>query len=126
MMTTTWAIYFVLATATGRPTMPWEVPVGAWVGLIGIGVISTAIAIQTFYAGTRRVGAAQAALISTVEPIYTITLAVLLFGETLTTVQLLGGALVIIGVIVAQTAPPSGRRDAALDPAGVPARPAAG
>ena len=126
MMTTTWAIYFALATATGRPTMPWEVPAGAWVGLIGIGVISTAIAIQTFYAGTRRVGAAQAALISTVEPIYTITLAVLLFGETLTELQLLGGALVILGVIVAQTAPPSGRSGAALDPAGVPVGPAAG
>ena len=84
MMTTTWAIYFALATATGRPTMPWEVPAGAWVGLIGIGVISTAIAIQTFYAGTRRVAAAQDELISTIEPIYTITLAVLLFGETLT------------------------------------------
>jgi drug/metabolite transporter (DMT)-like permease len=105
MMTATWAVFFVLATATGRPTVPWAVPEAAWFGLIGIGVISTAIAIQTFYAGTRRVGAAQAALISTVEPIYTITLAVLLFGETLTAVQLLGGALVIVGVIIAQTAP---------------------
>lgn len=105
MMTATWAIYFVLATATGRPTMPWDVPPGAWVGLLGIGVVSTAIAIQTFYAGTKRVGAAQAALISTVEPIYTITLAVLLFDEAMTPIQLVGGALVIVGVILAQTAP---------------------
>jgi drug/metabolite transporter (DMT)-like permease len=61
--------------------------------------------VQAFYAGTRRVGAAQAALISTVEPIYTITFATLLFNESLQPMQLLGGALVISGVIVAQTAP---------------------
>ena len=63
----------------------------------------TAIALQTFYAGARRIGAAQASLVSTVEPIYTIVLASILFGEVLTPVQLVGGAMVIIGVVIAQT-----------------------
>ncbi len=105
MVTATAMVYWVAATTTGRPTNPFDVPPDAWIGLIGVGLVSTAIAVQAFYAGTRRVGAAQAALISTVEPIYTITLATLLFGESLQPIQLLGGALVIAGVIVAQTAP---------------------
>ena len=105
MVTATAIVYWVAATTTGRPTNPFDVPPDAWIGLIGVGLVSTAIAVQAFYAGTRRVGAAQAALISTVEPIYTITFATLLFNESLQPMQLLGGALVISGVIVAQTAP---------------------
>ena len=74
------------------PLAPARIPAAAWPGLVGIGVVATFVAIQTFYAGTRRIGAAQAALVSTVEPFYTITLAALLFGESLAPVQLLGGA----------------------------------
>ena len=36
---------------------------------------STFLAIQTFYAGSRRIGAAQAALVSTVEPLIIVSLA---------------------------------------------------
>jgi drug/metabolite transporter (DMT)-like permease len=105
MITATWVVYFVAATATGRPTNPFDVPPTAWVGLVGVGLVSTAVAIQSFYAGTKRIGAAQAALVSTVEPIWTISFAMILFGERLGVLQLLGGALVIGGVILAQTAP---------------------
>jgi drug/metabolite transporter (DMT)-like permease len=118
MVTATAIVYWVAATATGRPTNPFDVPPDAWIGLIGVGLVSTAIAVQAFYAGTRRVGAAQAALISTVEPIYTITLATLLFGESLQPIQLLGGALVIAGVIFAQTAPQPGPQASAAGATG--------
>ena len=118
MVTATAIVYWVAATTTGRPTNPFDVPPDAWIGLIGVGLVSTAIAVQAFYAGTRRVGAAQAALISTVEPIYTITLATLLFGESLQPIQLLGGALVIAGVIVAQTAPQPASQASAAGAAG--------
>jgi drug/metabolite transporter (DMT)-like permease len=105
MVSATALVYFVAATATGRPTNPFDVPAEAWPWLVAIGLLSTAIAIQAFYAGTKRIGAAQAALVSTIEPIWTITFATLLFGERLGPLQLLGGALVLCGVILAQTAP---------------------
>jgi drug/metabolite transporter (DMT)-like permease len=109
MMTTTAAIYWAAALSTGRPVLPGAIPSEAWFGLAGVGILSTFVAIQTFYAGTQRIGAAQAALISTVEPIYTIVLAAFLFSVALTPVQLLGGALILIGVLIAQTGPASGR-----------------
>jgi drug/metabolite transporter (DMT)-like permease len=118
MITATWLVYFVAATATGRPTNPFAVPPAAWLGLLGVGLISTAVAIQSFYAGTKRIGAAQAALVSTVEPIWTISLAMLLFGESLGLLQLLGGALVVGGVILAQTAPSTERAPAAAAASG--------
>ncbi len=105
MISATFVVVALLAAATGEPIVPWRVPGGAWYGLAGIAVFSTAVAISAFYAGTARIGAAQAALVSTVEPVWTISLAALLFGERLSTVQLVGGVLVIAGVIVAQTTP---------------------
>jgi drug/metabolite transporter (DMT)-like permease len=109
MLTSTAVVYWIGALATGRPVLPGQVPGEAWVGLFGVGVVATFIAIQTFYAGAQRVGAAQGALIATVEPIWTIVLAALLFGIALTPVQLAGGALIILGVLVAQTGPAADR-----------------
>jgi drug/metabolite transporter (DMT)-like permease len=80
-----------------------QIPTDAWAGLIGVGLVATFIAIQTFYAGTQRIGAAQASLLSTVEPIWTIVLASLLLGEHLEPIQLVGGALILTGVVIAQT-----------------------
>jgi drug/metabolite transporter (DMT)-like permease len=105
MITGTFAVFAVLAIAAGAPVDPGRVPAGAWFGLLGIAVFSTALAISAFYASTARIGAAQTALVSTVEPVWTISLAMLLFGETLAPIQMLGGALVIGGVVLAQTTP---------------------
>ncbi|MDP9482298.1 MAG: DMT family transporter, partial [Chloroflexota bacterium] len=95
--------FWSLAIVTARPVLPMEIPSAAWPGIVGIGLISTFVAIQTFYGGAQRIGAAQASLISTFEPIWTVSLAAILLDERLGPVQLIGGALVIGGVILAQT-----------------------
>jgi len=105
MITGTFAVVAVMAVAAGEPVLPGQIPADAWFGLVGIAVFSTALAISAFYAATARIGAAQTALVSTVEPVWTITLATLLFDERLGPLQLLGGALVIGGVVLAQTTP---------------------
>jgi len=109
MMTATAVSFWLIAGLAGRPLLPADIPAAAWPGLLGVGAVSTFLAIQTFYVGTRRLGAAQAALISTVEPIWTISLAALLFGESLAPIQLLGGGLILAAVILAQTSPGSAR-----------------
>jgi drug/metabolite transporter (DMT)-like permease len=103
----------VLAVAAGNSVAPVDVPSGAWLALFGFGAFS-AVAFQSFLGGTRRIGAARAALLSTVEPVYTITLASILLGETLTGIQLVGGALVIAGVLLAET---GSRSDPAIEAA---------
>jgi drug/metabolite transporter (DMT)-like permease len=109
MMSSTALVYWLVALCGGQRVLPTEIPADAWLGLLGVGILSTFIAIQTFYAGAQRIGAAQAALISTVEPIWTITLAGLLYGISLTPIQLAGGVLIIAGVLVAQTGPAADR-----------------
>ena len=102
MTTATAVVFWLLALATGNPLAPGAIPAAAWPGLIGIGAISTFVAIQGFYAGAQRIGAAQAALVSTIEPAYTVALAALLLHEALAPLQLLGGAVILAGVVRAQ------------------------
>jgi drug/metabolite transporter (DMT)-like permease len=112
MMTATATAYWLGALVAGDRVLPGDIPSAAWPGLAGIGIFSTFVAIQTFSAGTKLVGAAQAALISTVEPIWTIALAGILFGVALTPIQALGGALILGAVLVAQTGGSSDDRGA--------------
>jgi drug/metabolite transporter (DMT)-like permease len=71
----------------------------AWLGCLA--VVSTVAAISLFFAGLERVGPTSAAILSTVEPLVTIMLAFVVFGEQLTELQLLGGLLVLAAVVPA-------------------------
>ncbi|HEX5467183.1 MAG TPA: DMT family transporter [Candidatus Limnocylindrales bacterium] len=105
MLTATCLVYLLVAPLAGHSLSPADVPLAAWPGLLGVGLVSGALAMQAFYAGAKRIGAAQAALVSTVEPVWTISLAVLLFGEQLTPLQLVGGVCIIVAVLLAETTP---------------------
>lgn len=105
MMTATAAVFVTAAVLTGRELLPQRLPLDVWPLLFGCGVLSTFLAIQTFYAGSRRIGAAQASLVSTVEPVMIVALAALTLNDVLRPIQLAGAALIIGAVVVAQTAP---------------------
>ena len=75
----------------------------AWLWVVAIALISTVLPVSTFLLGLERVGAPTASIVSTVEPLLTVSLAVLLLGETLGPAQVLGGALVIGAVIALQS-----------------------
>jgi drug/metabolite transporter (DMT)-like permease len=74
-----------------------------WLWLAAIAVVSTVLAIVLFFAGLARVGPSRASMISTVEPLVTVALAFVVFGEELTAIQLAGGALVLASVVLLQT-----------------------
>ena len=105
MMSATAAVYAIAGLVVGRPLDPGRVPLDAWPLLAAIGFVASFLAIQTFYAGARRIGAAKGALISTVEPLIIVVLAWLFLGQTLAPIQLAGAALILVAVIVAQTSP---------------------
>jgi drug/metabolite transporter (DMT)-like permease len=78
---------------------PGEVTLAGWSWLACLAVVSTVVAISLFFAGLRRVGPTTASILSTVEPLVTVLLALLVFGELLRNLQILGGALVLGGVL---------------------------
>ena len=89
-----------------------------WGWLACIAVVSTVAAISLFFAGLRRVGPTTASILATVEPLVTVLLAFLVFGETLGPVQLVGGALVLAAVLVlcARGWPSASKRAIRSDP----------
>jgi drug/metabolite transporter (DMT)-like permease len=78
---------------------PGEVTAAGWGWLAGIAVVSTVAAIGLFFAGLRRAGPTTASILATVEPVVTVALAFLVFGETLGALQIAGGALVLAAVL---------------------------
>ena len=76
--------------------------------LAGIAIVSTVGAVALFFAGLQRVGPTAASILSTLEPVVTVVLAFLVFGESLGTAQLAGGALVLLAVLAVRT--PGNRR----------------
>jgi drug/metabolite transporter (DMT)-like permease len=86
---------------------PGELTVAGWGWLAGVAVVSTVASITLFFAGLRRVGPTTASILATVEPLVTVLLAFLVFGEMLGAVQLAGGALVLGGVLVLHARPSS-------------------
>ncbi|MBI5931431.1 MAG: DMT family transporter [Chloroflexi bacterium] len=73
-----------------------------WVVLVCLATISTVLPILTMFAGIARIGASNAAIVSTIEPLITITLAALILREKASTMQYLGGVLILISVVLLQ------------------------
>ncbi len=77
-------------------------PLHGWLALAGTAVFGTVLGILGFFAGIIKIGAANASIISTAEPVLTVLLSVLILGEALTLLQSLGGLLVIGSILLLQ------------------------
>jgi drug/metabolite transporter (DMT)-like permease len=86
---------------------PGRVSLAGYGWLAGIAVVSTVGAVGLFFAGLRRVGPTAASILSTVEPLVTVGLAFLVFGEALSPTQLAGGALVLAAAVTTARSPRS-------------------
>jgi drug/metabolite transporter (DMT)-like permease len=94
------AVSLTLGSAVLGELRPGAVTMGGWGWLASLTVVSTVGAIVLFFAGLRRVGPTTASILATVEPLVTVVLAFLVFGERLGAVQLAGGGLVLSAVLV--------------------------
>ena len=86
------------ATAVSGAHLP-----GTAAGLSAVGgvvIVATVIPVVTFLEGLKRIGPTNASMLSTLEPVVTVLLAAWLFGETLGLPILIGGALILIAVIL--------------------------
>jgi drug/metabolite transporter (DMT)-like permease len=89
---------------------PGELTAAGWGWLACLAVVSTVASIGLFFAGLRRVGPTTASILATVEPLVTVLLAFVVFGETLGVVQVVGGGLVLAAVLVLQAVTARGVR----------------
>jgi drug/metabolite transporter (DMT)-like permease len=107
----------IVITSAGLIVGAWTVLTGqfrpdvapaGWAAILIITFGSTVVAIQAFLAGVERIGAARAAILSTVEPVVTVLLAALILAEPLTASQGLGGLCILAAALLLRS---PGRRD---------------
>ena len=92
---------FIFGTATKSIGFA-EMNTAAWVFSVIISFLITIGAIPLFQAGVRYEGASTAGIVSALEPITTIILGALFLGEAMGLVQYFGGAMIILGVGIAE------------------------
>jgi drug/metabolite transporter (DMT)-like permease len=85
--------------AQGGPHLA-HVTAQGWEAVLAIAVVSTVIPTAAFLMGIRKVGPATGSIVATLEPVITVTLAVIVFGDRLGPLQLLGGLGVIAAVVI--------------------------
>jgi drug/metabolite transporter (DMT)-like permease len=115
------AVTLTAGSAALGELRPGDLTLAGWGWLAGLAVVSTVGAIGLFFAGLKRVGPTMAAILSTAEPVVTVVLAFLLFGEALGPMQLIGGLLVLAATPTVRL---SGAPDRSAAPT-APRRPAA-
>jgi drug/metabolite transporter (DMT)-like permease len=93
---TTAAVHF------GSVTVAW------WLPVLGLGVVTAALAYVSGIAATRRLGSRLASFVALTEVLAALGFAWVLLGQAPRSIQLLGGALVLLGVVIVK----SGERSA--------------
>lgn len=92
--------FLVIGFFTHSLTFPQTM--ASWLLLLGLAIITTVIPIMTFFAGLSRIGASRASLISTLEPVFTVIQGILILNERFTLATGMGGALILLGVIIVE------------------------
>ncbi len=97
------------AIALGRVSMglPVMLPVDAagWMPVAAIALVSTVLAITTFFIGLKWLGASMTSVLSNLEPVVSVLLGALVLHESVTAMQALGGAIVLAAAIWLALAP---------------------
>lgn len=108
VMTGSGLVYSGLVGFTG-----WSLPQQpqGWIALLCIGLVSTALAVVTLFAGIKRIGATSAATLSTWEPVVTIVTASLFLGDRLSPLSWMGAGLILFAVLMISQKPQSDRSD---------------
>jgi len=83
------------------------VPAGSeqWMPILGTAILGTTLPLFLYVSGLERIEASRAAITSTAEPVVTVLLGIVLLGEAFTPSLVVGGALVLVGVVLIQTDP---------------------
>ncbi len=91
------AIFGIVVGVQG-PQLP--AAVSGWVAIVASALISTVLGLVVFFAGLKRIDTANAAIISTLEVVVAVALAIVILGETISWPKIIGGCLIISAVIL--------------------------
>lgn len=111
--TATWmslgAALFLVPIGAGMGDLTVDLHRTAWVAIVILAVVSTALAFTALLKGLRVLGPVRTAIVATVEPFFTALAGAWLLHQPLTRNTLVGGALIAAAVILLQLHSPNRR-----------------
>jgi drug/metabolite transporter (DMT)-like permease len=122
-LVTTGAATSTLVVGAGSGSLDLHFAAAGWGWIAAMALGSTVLGVSAFFVGLREVGPASASIVSTAEPVVTVALATMIYGEALGASQLAGGILVLGAVVVLQLR--TGTVEGDVAPAHAPALPPA-
>jgi drug/metabolite transporter (DMT)-like permease len=99
-----WAFPWEALAGNTEPLSDANVSFPIWVMAIWMILLGTVIPFSLVLASMRHLRASQASTVGLTEPLFATMIAWILLGEALTVIQVLGGALILVGVFVAERA----------------------
>ena len=101
--------YFILNMTSGM-VIPRE---GIhWVYMAAIGFLCTFVAIYTYFLGMKLIGAVNASMLSTFEPVTTVVLASLFLGQGIGRIQMAGAGLILVAALIIAAHPKKEKAEA--------------
>lgn len=92
-------ILFILSCLPELISIPIPTNLDFWGSILFMGILGTGIAYAFFYNGVVKLGATKSALYMNLIPLFTV-LTAFPFGEIVTPIQLIGGAIIIFGLLI--------------------------
>ncbi|TVO69467.1 DMT family transporter [Denitromonas ohlonensis] len=92
------AVVLCVMAAFNGPQLPQST--SGWAAILAIACVSTVVAMVCLFIGIQRLGAADTATLSTLEPVVTTVLAAVFLGEQISSIQVVGGMVILAAVIV--------------------------
>jgi drug/metabolite transporter (DMT)-like permease len=86
--------------ATVQDGLPSDIGGTGWTLVVALALLSTVVAITALAAGTARVGPSTATIIATIVPMVATVLAFIVLDERLSALQLVGGGLIVLSVLI--------------------------
>ncbi|MFW9787167.1 MAG: DMT family transporter [Candidatus Thorarchaeota archaeon] len=95
---------WVSATLLEDMTVLFTMSLQAWIIVIWVGIVNTVIAFILYYESMKHIEASLVQIMLNLIAVWGVLLSIFVLNETVTYLQILGGALTVIGVVFAQMA----------------------
>ena len=76
----------------------------AWIIMLWVGIVNTAIAFILYYESMKNIEASLVQIMLNLIAVWGVLMSVFILDETVTYLQILGGAITVVGVVIAQLA----------------------
>jgi DME family drug/metabolite transporter len=99
--------FFLMLLRGTRTLISVDYPVITWIWILALAIFPTLVGYSLYTKGLRYLEAGRAGIAATWEVVVASALAFVIFGETLTLVQIIGAALIFVGIAIVRVHPPA-------------------